>query len=78
MRTQGLERVQGVTLLFTLAVFTATLFDGTQAMYCGDRNCYDVLKCAPQVPGFYYMASGVSSVPDSEQIVDCPACASDR
>lgn len=43
IRAGGVGMMKGVTFLFAAAVFIAPL-GGTWAMYCGDRNCYDVLK----------------------------------
>lgn len=40
MRVRGLAGRAYALLL----VFGATLLAGAEAMYCGDRNCYDVLK----------------------------------
>lgn len=40
MRVRGLAGSAYALLL----VFGATLLAGAEAMYCGDRNCYDVLK----------------------------------
>lgn len=56
--------VQGILLFIFLVV--ATLLDGTKAMYCGDRNCYDVLKYVIQV----YCSVKMTAVPPP--FVSCP------
>lgn len=46
-----------------LLLFGATLLAGVEAMYCGDRNCYDVLKyVTPFVDLIYHTMTPTQSI----------------
>jgi hypothetical protein len=66
MHSRSVAGFQVICHLLMFAVFS-TLLDGAEAMYCGDRNCYDVLKYAAQyfysdVPMFFSQGEEYSCI----------------